>query len=82
MPTYGETPSILHIPYNATPATNVSASFAAAARSCCIVGEIEPTSISEATEALPPVAIVQLGIHVSYVCIWAEVCRQIRLLLV
>ena len=46
------TPSTLHIPYNATPGTHVSACFAAAARSSCIVGQIEPTSVSDAADAL------------------------------
>ena len=80
MPTYGGTPSTLHIPYNATPATHVSACFAAAAQSSCIVGQIEPISSSDAAHALPPVAMVQLGIHVSYVYISAEVLKQMRVL--
>ena len=64
MPTYGQTPSTLHIPYNATPATRVPACFTAAARSFYIIGQIEPTSISAAADALQPVATVELGIHV------------------
>ena len=68
MPKYGWTPSTLHIPDNAlSPATHACACFAAAARSSCIVGQVEPTSISDAADALPPVAMVQIGIHVSYV---------------
>ena len=55
MPTYGETRSTLHIPDNATRATHVSACFAAAAQSSLFVGQIEPTSISDAADALPPV---------------------------
>ena len=82
MPTYGETPSTLHIPYNGTPAPHESACFAAAARSSCIAGQIEPTSISDAADALPPMCMVQIGMHVSYACISAEVCKQIRMLLV
>ena len=78
MQTYGETPSTLHILYNATPATHVSAFFAAAARSSCIVGQIEATSISDASYELPPIAMVQLVTHVSYVRISAEVCKQLR----
>ena len=82
MPTYGETLSILYIPENATRVTHVSACRAAAARSSCFVGKIEPTSISDAADALPPVAVVQISIHVSYVWISAEACRQIRVLLI
>ena len=82
MPTYGEAPSTLYIPYNATPETHVSACFAAAARSSCIVGQDRAYLDFDAADALPPVAMVQLGIHVSYVCISVEVCRQIRVLLV
>ena len=32
-----------------------------------LVGQIEPTSISDAADALPPGAMVQIGIHVSHV---------------
>ena len=75
-------PSTLHIPPNATRPTHVPACFAAAARSSVFVGQIEPTSIPDTADALPHVAMVQIGIHVSYVCISAEACRQIRVLLV
>ena len=80
MPTYGQTPSTLHIPHCTTPITHVSACFAAAARRLCIVGQIEPTPISHAADALPSMALVQIGIYMPYLCISAEV--QIRVLLV
>jgi len=70
-------PSTLCIPHHATPATHVSACFAAAARSSCIVGLIEPASISDARDALPSVAMAHIGIRMSYLCISAEVYRQI-----
>ena len=43
---------------------------------------LEParTSISDAADALPSVAMVQIGIRMSYLCISAEMCRQIRVL--
>ena len=82
MPTCGETSSTLDFPRHATPAAHVPAYFAAAARSSsCIVRLIKPSSISDAADALPSVAMVQIGIHTSYLCISAEVCRQIRVLL-
>ena len=82
MPTCGETSSTLDFPRHATPAAHVPAYFAAAARSSsCIVRLIKPSSISDAADALPSVAMVQIGIHTSYLCISAEVCMQIRVLL-
>ena len=38
--------------------------------------------ISYPADALPSVTIVHVGIRMSYLCISAEVCRQIRVLLV
>ena len=82
MPTCGETSSTLDFPRHATPAAHVPAYCAAAARSSsCVVRVIKPSSISDAADALPSVAMVQIGIHTSYLCISAEVCRQIRVLL-
>ena len=70
MPTYGETPSTIHTPHHATrPATHVYICLLRGGRAkllhCRI--EIEATSISDADEALPSVAMVQIGIRLSYV---------------
>ena len=45
---------------------------------------IEPinTSISDDADALQSLAMVQISIRMSNLCISAEVCRQIRVLLV
>ena len=55
------------------------ACFAAAARSSSNVGLIEPTSLSDAADAQPSVAMVQIDIGTLYLCGSAEVCRQIRI---
>ena len=47
-----------------------------------MVGQIDPTSISDGADTMSPVAMVQLCIHVSHLYILAEVCRQMRVLLV